>query len=468
MLRRYHRFFQSIQIIRDTILVGAVFWGAYCLRFAWPQQFPYTSVANAHETFVEGLMVSLLWPLSGWLCGLYRSRRSRTEISELVDVLRATSVAFLLLVTLTYFFRDVRYSRGILVLWAAATVVVLSTARILSKSALAYVRARGFNLRHVLVIGIGDLSEHVLHVVQQHSGLGLRVKGILGLPHETHWVGSQIANTPVLGTIEHLSDFIEQQQIEQVMIALPIEELGHLKGMMDVLSRETVDVRLIPDLYQYMTLCGGVDEFQGMPIINLQSTPLWGWNLILKRLFDIVFSFLGLVLLSPLFAAVAVAIRLSTQGPVFYRQERVGLDGSCFNMVKFRTMRVNAEQLGAQMTQADDPRRTRLGVCLRRWSVDELPQLWNVLLGHMSLVGPRPERPYFIETFKVDIPRYALRHKIKSGMTGWAQINGLRGNTSIRKRIELDLYYIENWSLLLDLKILFWTVMGGFLSPHAY
>jgi exopolysaccharide biosynthesis polyprenyl glycosylphosphotransferase len=229
-----------------------------------------------------------------------------------------------------------------------------------------------------------------------------------------------------------------------------------------------VDVRLIPDLYQYMTLCGSVEEFRGMPIINLQSTPLWGWNLIIKRFFDMLAAFAGLVLLSPVFLGLAVAVRLSSAGPIFYRQLRVGLDGSQFAMLKFRTMRTDAEVQGAQMTQVQDPRCTRLGAFLRRLSLDELPQLINVLVGDMSLVGPRPEQPCFIESFKQSIPRYALRHKIKAGMTGWAQINGMRGNTSIAKRIELDLYYIENWSLLLDLKILARTVLGGFLSPHAY
>jgi exopolysaccharide biosynthesis polyprenyl glycosylphosphotransferase len=193
-----------------------------------------------------------------------------------------------------------------------------------------------------------------------------------------------------------------------------------------------------------------------------------GWSLVAKRVFDVLVAGLGLILVAPLMALIAVAIRSTSPGPVFYAQERVGMDGLAFQMFKFRTMRIDAENDGAQMTVPDDPRCTRLGVLLRRLSLDELPQLWNVLKGNMSLVGPRPERPCFIEYFKREIPRYALRHKIKAGMTGWAQVNGMRGNTNVAKRIELDLYYIENWSLFLDVKILLRTVFGGFLSPNAY
>jgi Undecaprenyl-phosphate glucose phosphotransferase len=253
-----------------------------------------------------------------------------------------------------------------------------------------------------------------------------------------------------------------------VLVALPMEQLGALKTIMATLSQETVDVRVVPDLYQYMTLCGGIDEFAGLPLINLQATSLVGWNLVIKRLFDMSLALTGMILISPLLVLVALAVRLSGRGPVFYTQERVGMDGRTFKMYKFRTMRVDAEADGAKMTVEGDPRRTAIGTVLRTLSLDELPQLWNVVRGDMSLVGPRPEQPGFVEDFKREIPRYALRHKIKAGMTGWAQVNGMRGNTSIEKRIEMDLYYIENWSMTLDFKILARTVFGGFLSRNAY
>jgi exopolysaccharide biosynthesis polyprenyl glycosylphosphotransferase len=237
---------------------------------------------------------------------------------------------------------------------------------------------------------------------------------------------------------------------------------------MEVCGDTTVDVKLVPDVYQYATLFGGLEEFGGLPVVNLQSTGVLGINAIVKRVFDLGFSALFLGALSPLLVLIALAVKLTSRGPALFRQERVGLDGHGFPMLKFRTMRTDAEALGPQFAQAGDPRTTAIGAFLRRTSLDELPQLLNVLSGDMSLVGPRPERPVFIETFRRQFPRYQLRHMVKSGMTGWAQIHGLRGNTSIQKRVEYDLYYIEHWSLLLDLKILARTVAFGFLSRNAY
>jgi len=303
-------------------------------------------------------------------------------------------------------------------------------------------------------------------LIRLQPGLGMRAVGIV-VPNADK-VKPKFGNLPILGKVADLASILKTQQVDQVLVALPIDKLASLKEIMTILSKEPVDVRIIPDFYQYMTLCGSVEEFAGLPIINLQATPLVGWNLITKRSFDVVVASLALLVAAPVVAFCAMLIKLSSPGPVFYVQERVGMDGHNFSMIKLRTMRVDAEHAGAQMTAPDDPRRTKFGSLLRKLSIDELPQLLNVLRGDMSLVGPRPERPMFVETFSRDIPRYALRHKIKAGMTGLAQVNGLRGNTSIAKRIELDLYYIENWSVTLDLKILFRTVFGGFLSPNAY
>lgn len=468
MLRRHHRFFQSIQILRDAALVAWAFYAAYLCRFSFPRILPYHTVSSQHETLAVGLMLVVIWPLVGWLGGLYVSRRSVSAITDVLSVLKTTCGAFVLLVTLTYFLRDVRYSRAVLMLWGAFCFVLLTAARLVFKLALRRVRARGYNLRHILVVGTGDLAGQVAEVVHDQADLGLRIAGMVALERDAHWVGRTVAGHRVLGTVTQLSDLLEQTRADQVMVALPIDSLAALRGLMDALSRETVDVRLVPDFYQYMTLCGSIEELAGLPIINLQATPLFGWNLLLKRVFDVIAASLGLLMISPAMLLLASAVRLSSRGPVFYGQDRVGMDGRTFKMLKFRTMRIDAEQAGARMAAKDDPRCTPLGAFLRRFSLDELPQLLNVLRGDMSLVGPRPERPCFIETFKQEIPRYALRHKIKAGMTGWAQVNGMRGNTSIAKRIELDLYYIENWSLVLDIKILIRTLLGGFLSPHAY
>jgi len=230
-----------------------------------------------------------------------------------------------------------------------------------------------------------------------------------------------------------------------------------------------VDVKVIPDILQFITLKAAVEELDGLPIISLSEGPVTGWNRVAKRALDLAVSALALVILSPLFALIALGIRLTSSGPVIYGQERMGLDGRPFRMYKFRSMRMDAEaESGPVWTAPDDARRTLVGQFLRRFSLDELPQLWNVLRGEMSLVGPRPERPFFVQQFRTMIPQYMLRHKVKSGMTGWAQVNGLRGNTSLEKRIEYDLYYVENWSLTMDLKILCLTLWRAWRHRHAY
>ncbi len=466
MLKRHHRFFQTAQVVRDALLVGISFWIAYVLRFSLPELIPYGSISPRSETLWVGTTLVVLWPAVGWLSGLYVSRRLRGVGEELFDVAKVSVIAFMLLVTLTYFVRDERFSRGILLLGSVISVGMVGSARMLARGLLRALRSRGLNLRHVVVVGTGEMAARVARTLHNQASLGMRVVGFISAD-EGEPEGR--LDAPVIGTVGELGRLVGPSRgIDQVIVALPIERLGVLREMMEVLSHEPVDVRVVPDFYQYATLCGSIDELAGMPVINLQDTPLIGWNLVAKRAFDVVASAVGLLLVSPLLALIAAAIRLEGRGPVLYLQERVGMDGRRFTMVKFRSMRADAEQGGAAMATPDDERRTRLGAWLRRLSLDELPQLWNVLRGDMSLVGPRPERPCFIDYFKREIPRYALRHKIKAGMTGWAQINGMRGNTSIAKRVELDLYYIEHWSLLLDVKILLRTLFGGFLSPNAY
>lgn len=468
MLRRHHRFFQSIQVLRDAILVAVAFAVAHVVRFSFPETLPFREVSPLNDSLWVGIALTVGWPLVGWASGLYVSRRTRSATTEIFDCFKVSLISFLVIVTVTYFVRDVRFSRGVFVLWAVASFAIVAAARVVSRLVLGILRSRGYNLRHVLVVGTGHLARRVVGTVESNQSLGLRVTGLIALDEEKHRVGDILDGVRINGVVSNLRTLLSYGNVDQVLVALPMEQLGALKTIMATLSQETVDVRVIPDLYQYMTLCGGIDEFAGLPLINLQATTLVGWNLVIKRFFDFMLAATGIVLVSPIMLTVALLVRLSGRGPVFYSQERVGMDGRTFTMFKFRTMRVDAEADGAKFTVAKDPRRTAIGTILRTLSLDELPQLFNVLRGDMSLVGPRPEQPGFVEDFKREIPRYALRHKIKAGMTGWAQVNGMRGNTSIEKRIEMDLYYIENWSMTLDFKILARTVFGGFLSRNAY
>src|SRR5262249_15080970 len=353
-----------------------------------------------------------------------------------------------------------------LALFAGYSFVLVAATRVAFRMWLESVRRKGLNLKSILLVGAGELGERMVETIDHHRELGFRVIGVLS--RDLLLPGTTVRGAPVIGTTDDLERVLAEKPVDQVVLALPSEDMPLIKALMERLALHTVDVKIVPDLFQYVTLYGGLEEFGGLPIVSLQGGPLEGWNLVAKRAFDILFSSLALLLVSPLMLLIAVAVKLTSPGPVLYRQERMGMDGAVFPILKFRTMRVDSERSGPRMATALDDRRTALGAFLRRTSFDELPQLFNVLRGDMSLVGPRPERPVFIEEFKRQIPRYHLRHKVKAGITGWAQINGLRGQTSIQKRIEYDLYYIENWSLLLDLKILVRTALGGFLSRNAY
>ena len=466
MFQRAHRFHASIKALLDLLMLGGAFALAYALRFdVRIQPLPW-GYAPAQETTSLLVAIALVFPVVFHAQGLYASGRARSDLDEAFDVFKAVVVGTLAVVAVTYFARSARYSRLTLGLFAAFAFLGVASARLGFRAALRALRRRGINLRQVLVLGAGALGQKVVHALADNQELGFRVVGFLSRHAEE--VGGQVEGLPVLGQLHDVDAVLEAHRVDQVVIALPAEAHGALPELVHRLTFHTVDVKVVPDLYQLVTLSGGLEEFGGLPIVSLQHGPMQGWNGVAKRIFDVAVSALALVLLSPVMALAALAVKLTSPGPVFYRQERMGLDGRTFGILKFRSMRQDSEAAGAQMAQKDDPRRTRLGTFLRKSSIDELPQLFNVLAGTMSLVGPRPERPVFIEAFKKEIPRYHLRHKVKAGITGWAQVNGLRGETSIAKRIELDLYYIEHWSLFFDFKILVRTALGGFLSKNAY
>ncbi|MBX7099154.1 MAG: undecaprenyl-phosphate glucose phosphotransferase [Myxococcaceae bacterium] len=463
MFSRFQRFYNSIKLLADLAAIGVAFVLAYATRF-W-SGLPHESIPPLDDTLTFVAFALVLIPVTYRQANLYTTARARTHLGEVFEVFKATLFASLLLVSVTYFTRE-RYSRATIVIFVGYTFGLVSVVRVLFRSFMHALRRRGHNLKSVLVVGAGELGQRVIATIEAHRELGFRVVGLL--TRHPDKVGTTVMKVPVVGLWSQLGATLDQQSVDQVVIALPLEEQAAVRPLMDELAQRTVDVKVVPDLFQYMTLRGGFEEFGGLPIINLQGGPLDGWNRVLKRVFDVAISLTALVLLSPLMLLLAALVKITSKGPVFYRQERMGMDGQTFEMLKLRTMRVDAEAQGAQMASKGDPRTTPLGALMRKTSLDELPQLFNVLKGDMSLVGPRPERPVFIREFRQKIPRYHLRHLVKSGMTGWAQVNGLRGQTSIEKRIELDLYYIENWSLLLDLKILLRTAFGGFLSRNAY
>jgi Undecaprenyl-phosphate glucose phosphotransferase len=460
---RFQGFYNSIKLLADLAVLTLAFALAYWTRFY--SGLPHESIPPVNDTLTSLATVLVVFPVAFRQANLYTTNRARSHIGEVFEIFKATIFATLLLVAIRYFTSE-RYSRMTIGIFMAYAFVGVSAVRLMFRALFNALRRRGFNLKTILVVGAGELGQRVIETIDQHKELGFTVCGVLTRKPEK--LGTVVKGAKVLGLIAEVDRVLDDVKADQVIIALPIEDQGLVKSLMEQLAQRTVDVKVVPDLYQYRTLRAGLEEFGGLPIISLQGDPLHGWNLVVKRAFDVAFSTLALVVSAPLLLVIAAAVKLTSKGPVLYAQERMGMDGRTFPMLKFRTMRVDAEGQGAQMASRDDPRRTAIGTLLRRSSIDELPQLFNVLRGEMSLVGPRPERPVFIEEFKKQIPRYHLRHLVKSGLTGWAQVNGLRGQTSIQKRIEYDLYYIENWSLMLDVKIVLRTALGGFLSKNAY
>jgi len=317
------------------------------------------------------------------------------------------------------------------------------------------------------LVGSGESAASLAERLSKLQASGILLEGVVTPNPEKPDVFPKAV--PHLGPLDSLAHVIVQHRIDQVFLALAPDEQQLLPNLQSQLSRHWVDVRIVPDLGNFRTLHTEVENIEGLPVVTVVQSPLEGWNRVLKRTLDLIGALAALLIFGPLMLLLALLVRLSSPGPILYRQERMGLDGRVFFALKFRSMRVDAEaSSGAVWAKAGDDRTTPLGRWLRRLSLDELPQFFNVLRGEMSLVGPRPERPVFIDRFKTQIPDYMLRHKVKAGITGWAQINGWRGNTSLEKRIECDLYYIENWSLWLDLKILALTPFKGFIHQNAY
>jgi Undecaprenyl-phosphate glucose phosphotransferase len=465
MFKKRLQLFQSLLIVNDLIVFSICWIGAFLLRFKVPL-IPVTKGIPLLQDYMIFLVFVLpVWEVTFYLVGVYRRFFSRTE--EIVALFKANFIALMILVFITFFFQRTEFSRLVFLYFGILNFFALSLSRRFIKGYYIALQKKQLVAARVLIVGARELGQSVAQTLLKHPELGIQISGFLtGVPQK---VGTRIEGIKVLGRYEEIDQVIQNQGVNLVIFALPLAAHQKLEEMLNQIRDELVDIKIVPDLYRFISLRGGIEEFEGLPFINLRESPMVGWNRILKRSFDILLSFLGLIGFSPLLLLIAAAVKITSPGPVLFRQVRMGLDGHVFEMLKFRSMVVGAEkETGPIWAQKGDPRRTGLGRMLRRFSLDELPQLINVLKGEMSLVGPRPERPEFIESFKDQIPNYMLRHKMKAGMTGWAQINGWRGNTSLKKRIECDLYYIENWSLLLDLKILFKTLWKGIYSQEAY
>ena len=481
MMRRYNRLLVAFYLLSDAVLGMAAFVLAYLLRFDGPVAALIPPVKGVPPLKYYALLlpfVAVLVPIAFHVQGLYRLRRGRTRLDDFFGVFVGSILAVVVgvfgtLYVGTYYLPQELKDRGVYevsqVGWAlflVINVIFTYTSRELVREALERRWKAGIGLKRVLIAGAGDLGRMVADKVLEHRELGFKVLGFIDDRATGDHIGYR--GLPLLGTLADADEIIKREHIDHLYVALPLEEHVKMLGLVEVTNREGVDLHVVPDLLQFIALRARLENLDGVPIISLNDVPLRGFNSILKRVIDVLISGTVLLVIGVPIGIIALLVKWTSKGPVFYRQERMGLDGKAFQVLKFRSMYEGAEdETGPVWARDNDPRCTRIGRWLRLFDLDELPQLWNVLRGDMSIVGPRPERPYFVEQFKHRIPQYMLRHKVKSGITGWAQVNGWRGNTSLEKRIEYDLYYIENWSVGLDIKIMWLTVVRG-LQKHAY
>jgi len=467
VIRKSTRRIAAMLLVSDVAATIFALGAAYFLRFR-AEIIPVTHGIPDVALYTRLLpLIAALWPVVYYFYGLYQVRRHRSRVEEGIAVLVATGFATLVLAGLATFYRGASYSRAVVVLFFVLDVVFVFAGRTAIRRYLEEAWRHGVGVRQVLVVGAGRLGHAVVEKLHEHPEAGLRAIGFVD--DDAAKRGTEFLGVPVLGTSADAARIVEQRGADTVFLALPLEAHHTMLEVLQEVGRTIADVRVVPDLLQYITFRAGVEDMDGLPVVHLTQVPLTGWMSLVKRSLDIAISGTALVLLSPVCAAIALTIRIADRGPVLYRQRRMGLDGRPFDILKFRSMVVDAEGAsGPVWTSPDDERRTRVGAFLRRWSLDELPQLWNVFRGEMSLVGPRPERPEFVREFKEKFPQYMLRHRVRAGITGWAQDHGWRGNTSLTKRIEYDLYYIENWSLSLDIKILWMTLRHGLKHRNAY
>ncbi|MDD5019729.1 MAG: undecaprenyl-phosphate glucose phosphotransferase [Candidatus Omnitrophica bacterium] len=469
MLKKHAQILIGCIRFTDVVLAAAAWLLSYMLRF-WSGWFLPAEVPPLRYYLLVLPFIAVVWPVVFDIFQMYTPKRNASLWQELFQIVKASFMSILVLLSLSFFYRDHVYSRLVFVLFFFLSLGFIFLDRILLRKFLRFLRARGYNLKRVLIVGAGETGQKLAHKIADSNWTGFSLVGWIDDYLES---GTMVCNREIIGNCAMIGEIIERYNIEQVFIALPIRAYQRLTYLLKKLEQETVDVRIAPNIYQALTLNASIEDFDGMPIINLTESPIYGWNRVLKRLFDIFVSFLALVLLLPLMGILMILIKRSSPGPVFFKQKRYGIAGKEFYVYKFRSMVVTEQDIADKLqARREDSRITPVGRFLRRTSLDELPQLYNVLLGQMSIVGPRPHPLYLDEKHKLLLETYMWRYKVKPGITGWAQVNGWRGETDtlekMKKRIEHDIYYIEHWSVWFDLKILWLTVWKGLLSNNAY
>lgn len=469
MIKDNQTLFNRIHLLIDALITACSYMLAWYLKFESPfvEKDPTVGVLSMQRYFSLLLYVVPLYVVLYYFFNMYKPKRTQKRGYEFLNILKANTTGVLLLIVILYMIGEGNISRTMLFGFFVINIILTTLFRSLVRYFLHFFRKKGYNLKHMLLIGYSRAAEEYISRINVNPQWGYVICGILDdhVPAGTLYKGVK-----VLGRIDNIYEILPENKLDEIAITLSLKDYDRLEEMVAACEKSGVHTKFIPDYTSLVPSQPYTEDLMGLPVINIRYVPLTNTlNAFAKRMVDIVGSLLGIIVVSPLLLVIAVLIKSTSKGPVIFKQERVGLHNKKFNMYKFRTMEQQkpSEEQKA-WTVKDDPRVTKVGKVLRKTSLDELPQLFNILIGQMSLVGPRPERPLFVEKFKEDIPRYMVKHQVRPGLTGWAQINGYRGDTSIRKRIEYDIYYIENWTMGLDIKIMFLTIFKGFINKNAY
>ena len=469
MIKDNQKYFNRLTLIMDFLVIMFSYFVAWYLKFKTPLfdaeheygRLPFSQYMSA-LVIIAPLFLVLYVSFH-----MYTSRRIQGAVTEIANIIRANSLGIILVLTALYIIRQHDYSREMLFIFYIINMLLEIAFRLSIRAILRAIRKSGFNMKHILIVGYSRAAESYIDRIRMFPQWGFDILGILDDKVE---MGLNYNEAIVFGRTSDLEKILAENSLDEIVIALNLDEYGKLADLVKICEKSGVHTQFVPDYNEIIPSRPYTEDIMGLPVINIRYVPLSNtFNAIVKRAFDILCSSVGLIILSPLLLVICIIIKATSKGPLIFKQERVGFRNETFMMYKFRSMKVQdeAEEKKA-WTVKDDPRVTKVGKFIRKTSLDELPQLVKILKGDMSIVGPRPERPFFVEKFKEEIPRYMIKHQVRPGLTGWAQVNGLRGDTSIKKRIEYDLYYIENWTFWFDIKIMFLTIFKGFVNKNAY
>lgn len=468
MIKDNQKVFNRLLVVLDAAIIAVSFILAYYIKFYILNDGPGLGVLPV-ENYIE--LLPILVPgfiLLYYRCSVYAPKRTIRCKYEIFSIIQANTIGLGLMIVLLYMVvKEIDYSRSVIMLFYVLNIFLTSGLRVVLRKSLRTMRRKGYNLKHMLLVGYSRAAEEYIDRLKDNPQWGYVVCGILDdhIPAGTLYKGIK-----VLGKLGNLEIILPENKLDEIAITLPLRDYDYLEHIVNICEKSGVHTKFIPDYNSLIPTKPYTEDLMGLPVINIRYVPLTNTgNRLVKRIMDVAGALFGILITSPIMLICALAVKMSSPGPVIFKQERVGLHNKPFDMYKFRSMELQAPGKEKKAwTVKNDPRVTSVGKIMRRTSLDELPQLFNILKGDMSLVGPRPERPLFVEKFREEIPRYMVKHQVRPGLTGWAQVNGLRGDTSIRKRIEYDIYYIENWTLGFDLKIIFLTFFTGFINKNAY